>query len=248
LEQAKTTAFDSHGLRVIESPLPRYEYCFPEVSPEIEEWVSHWEYTREVQKFYEQFISFSKLDHAINNETPPDVINLILKRSLAFISGHPWQPYFPLSYAEIREHLGQFNETGLWSEVSINLESDIQGMIKTVPADRRAFREIKGPELDHAAQGSLHCVQVDWSRGSKAIRIDFESWLKNHEKASLKRRPERKLAENRLDQLAAWRARRAGLNHGEYTMLKPRTSYADASAFNKAAKAAEKEIHRRKLL
>jgi hypothetical protein len=101
---------------------------------------------------------------------------------------------------------------------------------------------------------TVHRVMISWHEGIKAARKAMFKWLDAVRPSSLKSkkgRPTTKCAKDALSQLAAWRARRAGLSHREYVQLlkdagiSPSSTvcaYSDPSAYRNAAAFAQKRI------
>ena len=102
---------------------------------------------------------------------------------------------------------------------------------------------------------SMHCIVLDWGRGSKAIRDEVFAWLKKLARDIREDQPElRGRVGNRekLFQLGAWRARRAGHSAKEYYELRGgkrggfgksgNPSYQAPKAFRTAANAAEETL------
>jgi len=87
----------------------------------------------------------------------------------------------------------------------------------------------------------VHYVRIDLTGGRENMKKALARWI-DEKLPKASKRQWQKIAEERLDELAAWRAHRAGLNHGEFCTLKPRTPYSDASAYRTAWKKAEKEL------
>lgn len=102
---------------------------------------------------------------------------------------------------------------------------------------------------------SMHCIVLDWGRGSKAIRDEVFAWLKLRARDIREDQPElRGRVGNRekLFQLGAWRARRAGHSAKSYYELRggkrasfgksDNPSYKSPKAFRTAADAAEEAL------
>lgn len=97
---------------------------------------------------------------------------------------------------------------------------------------------------------------INWRLGVDAVEAALLKWVRSIRPAhvpSRRARPKRKVIEDRLAQLSAWRARRAGVGHGAFLRMvkdaraKPGSylrEYADPSAFRNAANAAQREIER----
>jgi hypothetical protein len=99
---------------------------------------------------------------------------------------------------------------------------------------------------------SFHRLRLDWSKGSKAIRSELLTWAGGLAKAHKRSRSPVDY-KFRLQQLAAWRAQRAGMNADEYLKLRLKTfkmarasdlpkaelhAYEDPSTFRNACKVA----------
>ncbi len=140
-----------------------------------------------------------------------------------------WSAFFPLSFREIEN---------LWGE-KIRTNTDKIGAFSEIDQDwLAAGMTTKKPEL------AFHSIRLDWSRGAEAILVDFEKWIRGQSssRTAKRRRPSSKIHQDRLDQLAAWRAHRAGLSHVHFLEYDVRCPYADASAFRNAWKQAEKTL------
>jgi hypothetical protein len=137
-----------------------------------------------------------------------------------------WSDFFPLSFSEIEN---------LWGE-KIRPETDHLPAFGVIDQDWFTAATSSTPQ-----NLAFHQVRIDWSRGAEAIRADFEKWIKDEsaKRTALRRRPSWKIHQDRLDQLAAWRAHRAGLSHVHFIEHQVRKPFSDASAFRTAWRKAE---------
>ena len=254
----------SEGLRTI-TKLGRDDYDFSSLSEEEAEFAVFWEYRREVAAWCRR---------------PPNRIEGPLwekwKNNCQF---------FPLPYLELRRaklfgfdsRLPAEKDMGrhpMWSEKpSVAFRptdlDEFEDMLENTNdprwslickfGNKDAFELLDlGAEVSTPARTgylSMHCVVLDWRRGSKAIRDEMYAWLKKLAKDLRKDQPElRGKARNieKLFQLGAWRARRAELSAKEYYELRGgkrgsfgksgNPSYDAPKAFRTAADAAAVQL------
>jgi len=175
------------------------------------------------------------------------------------------RPYTPLETVqwpfEIKEGgLWHFPRplVDLWKEEGPAVRSE-QWLDAFTEIPSEWFVEI--PENKKRALG-YHHVRLDWRLGKDAIKEAFSTWIDEQAKGrkSARGRTARKIAQDKLNQLAAWRAHRAGMNREQFCEawqapragksqeqlcnagLQSAIPYADASAFRTAWRAAESEL------
>lgn len=123
-----------------------------------------------------------------------------------------------------------------------------------------AVREIGADDVSPLWSGETrHRIEIDWNKGIDAIQSDMRAWARTvapKDVRSRRGRSNRKQIEDGLAQLAAWRARRAGLTVRKFNELLEKAAiaqpekgsrelvrrYADSSAYRTAATAAETRI------
>ena len=216
LKRLEKVAFAKDGLRIMPKWLGREEYDFKNVPIDLVPEVMEWEFQRELSPYYTGAALVLRGEHAK------------FKKTKAILTFSVWSFLFPLSYNEI---------TKLTGPTILDKES------------LGAVAEIDQEWLDRGLEGanpdlSFHRIRLNWKMGSKAIQAEMERWIikmaKDH--SPRRGRPYLKQCDDKLDQLAAWRAHRAGCDHDEFKRLEPRMPYSSASAFRTAWKAAEKAI------
>jgi hypothetical protein len=225
LELINATKFDRSGLRVHTAPLARDEYDFRGIEAWEVEAVARYEYAREIRRHYDATRIFYDAVGGSRRAQKEMV-------SWKFPAPNPLPDHlthsgiFPMPWMEYRRIMGPGKQP----------EIERMGAIHEV--DQEWFD--RGMESENTDL-SFHRFRVDWSRGRDAIKKDFSAWIDDVSKGrkTYQRRPKNKVIEDRLDQLAAWRAHRAGLNHAAFTALSPRTPYADATAFRRAHEKAD---------
>ena len=216
LKRLEKVAFGKDGLRIMPKWLGREEYDFKNVPIDLVPEVMEWEFQRELSPYYTGAALVLRGEYAK------------FKKTKAVLPWTVWSTLFPLSYNEITKLIGP---------TKIDLES------------LGAVTEIDQEWLDQGLKGanpdlSFHRIRLDWRMGSKAIQAELERWIIKMAKDHSPRRGRTylKQCDDKLDQLAAWRAHRAGCDHDEFKRLEPRMPYSGASAYRTAWKEAEKAI------
>ena len=219
LERLEKVTFGKDGLRELDEFMHPGEHSFHAVTDDIVDLVLEHEIERELSPYYENAIhahrgEFYKVSRGTSN----------IPSALVCYPSSLWSSYFPLS----------------WGEITGNIQQEIEreSISAVTEIDQEWFDQgIKGanPHL------SFHRLRIDWLKGSKAIQEELEKWVK--EMAS--QRPARRgrtasvQMQDKLNQLAAWRAHRAGLSWHEFRSLAPRRPYTDATSYRTAWKNAE---------
>jgi hypothetical protein len=126
----------------------------------------------------------------------------------------------------------------------------------------RAVKEIKADEVSSLWSGETrHRIAIDWNKGIEAVQSDMRDWVRAaapRDMRSRKGRESRTRIEDSMAQLAAWRARRAGVKFGEFNEMLDMAGipspaknknargfvrhYRDPSAYRNAADVAEARI------
>jgi len=233
------TKFDAHRLRII-SDLTVEEYCFTSVPDENIPIFLEYELLRESIDIHRRISSLRGvgLDDLSNeniNQTKigPRFLNS-LQVMLEFVE------YFPLPMLSIQN----WNETNKLnpshSRDTFFRKFAHPDALQEVPLDYISSRLApdNAPQLEY-----IHAFHfnLEFHTNGEVLKA-FKKWLDT-------KRPQggvRPSFADNLNQLAAWRARRAGLSHNDFVKLnpKPKQVYADASAFRNACTAAEAEILR----
>jgi hypothetical protein len=226
LERINATKFDRSGLRIHTAPLARDEYDFRDVESWEARAVFQHEYSREIRRNYDASRIYYEAAGG-SRRAQKEMVNwkFPAPNPLPYDLIHPG--LFPMPWLEYRRIMGQGEQPVI----------DCMGAVWEV--DQEWFDW--GMESEETNK-SFHRLRLDWSRGRDAIKKDFSAWLDGMSKGrkTIQRRAKGRVIEDRLDQLVAWRAHRAGLNHAAFTALSPRTPYADATAFRRAHEKADK--------
>jgi hypothetical protein len=82
-------------------------------------------------------------------------------------------------------------------------------------------------------------IEINWSAGIEAVREDLLEWVKNARPERLPNLRGRKAEKDHLHALAAYRARRAGLNYSCFPGI-----YSDQPQFLRACGEAERRLHK----
>ena len=255
------------GLRVLTKNLHSNEFNFRDVPVEEAEFAVFWECRRELEKYYR--------GHWKPHKDGTRIYRPAKGLSLAALHWAMNMQYFPLPYVEIKK-MGLLSFLGTPSPPAVHEEDffefrrifeDTQlpiwrriNQFGTQSFSKHVFAPVQEgakripPIFNPESSLSMHCLVLDWSRGSKTIQREIEKWVKKM--TYLHPAPAQSVYEKRLDQIGAWRAKRAGLNAQEYLDLRMRTFgckktsemkrdhvlYEDPSTFRTASKTAEKFI------
>ena len=238
LERITAAQFDRFGLRIHTVPLARDEYDFRALPVWELERVAKYEYKREIRRYY-------------------DAHRELLAGNMAALKGRQpsWKNpnplvdeclLFPMPWMELRRIMGPSPESTV-ERLGAICEVDQDWLEQGVKAEN--------PDL------SFHRLRLDLSKGSKAIQRELLAWAGGLAKGRKRARSPVDYS-LRLQQLAAWRARRAGMEPDEYLKLRLKTfkmaraadlpkaklhAYEDPSTFRNACKVADsilKEISR----
>lgn len=123
--------------------------------------------------------------------------------------------------------------------------------------DFRSRGWVRGPAVEEILPGAddwimpgmqRHVLRVEWGRGRDAVKKDLLAWMKKAFPANVRTRRGRNSAPDHLHALAAYRARRAGLDfEGFYKLISPhvkRWIYNDQPQFLRACRDAEKRLRK----
>lgn len=103
------------------------------------------------------------------------------------------------------------------------------------------FRNDKHPIQDYA-------LTIDWRKGPEAIERSLAAWIRENAPDNIPTLRGRNNAIDRFHELAAYRAKRAGLDHAEFGVLVGREGgnaiYSDQPQFLRAARATARRIQR----
>jgi hypothetical protein len=229
LKRINATKFDRSGLRIHTAPLARDEYDFRAVKSWEAKMVAEYEYAREIRRHYEahkilceSLLGSKRARKELMGFKYPAPNHLIIDRGL-----------FPMPWMELRRIVGPVKQPLI----------ERMGAIQEV--DQEWFDRGMGSENTDL---SFHRIRIDWSKGSKAIQREMLDWVISMAKG----RSHAKYPVDynvKLQQLAAWRAARAGLNAQDYLKLRMRSfkmsrvedfrhaglnAYEDPSTFKKA--------------
>jgi hypothetical protein len=213
LERIKATKFAPDGLRVHTAPLSRYEYDFRALPVWEYERVAKYEYKREIQRFYITHKEMVRGDWpALKRKQPSwEYPSPLADECLLF----------PIPWMELRRIVGPTPppEPSVGGFTAIH-EVDADWLERGIMAEH--------PDV------SFHRLRLDWNKGSKAIQRELLAWTSEMAKAH--KRAKNPVDFNlRLQQLAAWRAKRAGMNADDYLQLRLKTfKMGKASDFSKA--------------
>jgi hypothetical protein len=110
------------------------------------------------------------------------------------------------------------------------------------------FSETGQPALEAFARGLVrdYWLAIDWRKGPEAVERALVAWVKCNAPPNIPTLRGRNNAVDRFHELAAYRARRAGMDHIAFAALVGRTGanaiYSDQSQFLRASKATAKRI------
>ena len=217
LKRIDGTKFDRSGLRIHHSPLAREEYDFRGIEVWEAESVAICEYQRDIKRYY-------------------DAARELVTGDLASLKKRPHGPFHPSPLAD----------DPLFPVPSMELRRIMGPGKKPISERITAIREVDQDWFDRVTGEdpdlSFHRLRIDWRQGREIIKRDLGKWIDElgKNRKTIQRRAKARVIEDRLDQLAAWRAHRAGLNHAKFTQLSPRIPYSDATAFRRAHEKAEK--------
>ena len=232
LERIATAKFDKSGLRIHHAPLSRDEFDFRALPAWEFERVAKYEYKREIQRFY---MAHKEM---VNGEWPA-----LKQRQPSWEYPSPLADeglLFPIPWMELRRIVGPTPppEPGVGGFTAID-EVDADWLERGILAE--------DPDV------SFHRLRLDWNKGSKAIQRELLAWTSEMAKAH--KRAKNPVDFNlRLQQLTAWRAKRAGMNADDYLKLRLKTfkmarasdlpksslhAYEDPSTFRNACKVAD---------
>jgi hypothetical protein len=246
----KETKF-KNGFREISLPFHNHEWDFSSITKEEAEFAVFWEYRRDLESYYDGHIKMhpsGKLSYR--------------SAGVADYTGLLWSLnsyLFPLPYLEIKEFLSFpiFNKTKPITEIE-PLDMIRIWNNKGDPAwrDIRQFGSIDfwniitnkaGPLIDRPC--SVHCFVINWRDYEKNDIIkQFKIWMKLMQVE----RKKISVAQNRLSQLGAARAARAGINFRQYFDLRTgkkrrqlgqkTNALDDPKSFSTAAEKAQSEL------
>jgi hypothetical protein len=221
LARLEAVKFRKDGLRDLNEFMHPGECDFRGVHDGIAGLVLEHEVQRELAPYYENAKHAACGDYSLVQRGAGGI-----KTALVCFPSSLWASFFPLTFREITEAIGPINpdQEKLGAVTEIDQEWFSQGLQST------------NPEL------SFHRIRIDWTKGFKAIQQEMEGWIKNMAKQHSPRRGrvQWKAQQDKLNQLAAWRAHRAGLNHTSFWQLAPRQPYTDATSFRTAWMTADK--------
>jgi hypothetical protein len=228
------TQFGGDGFRLIPSgTLSRYEYDFKGFSANEKQAVLRYEYFREIEGTYTQ----AKYFKGLQDNVPSYLVDVLsphipidgLPTFMEYIS------FFPLPTTKIKEILKERFTTSLVSRApALREEKTWDGQTPTPNPD-----------------ASLHAFSIYWHHHISDIKDAFADWLKKEDQQRKKRgllhanrrgHPDQTHSAEMINQLVAWRAKRAGMDHSDYMFLGTGL-YNDSSSFRKAIKAASDRIH-----
>ena len=238
LEALRAARFGPDGLREIKKPLNRDEYdfsCFSCLKPEEASYVVNYEYHREIRVFHDLIRQLRGIDQDMTESLPKFGSKMFAAYSFVGLLDNV--SAFPLPIVTIRRN---DESEGRVFEISTSTKP-INGFNETSPLQFLELR-LRG----ESEYFSTHCIVIQRNCNRKIIKSDFSKWLIKSEKERVlpgrDGRPEATVMDDRLNQLAAYRAHRAGISFNEFLALKPRLSYSDESAFIKGYKKAEEAL------
>lgn len=232
LERINTTKFDRSGLRIHTAPLARDEYDFRAVQPWEAEMVAKYEYDREIKRHYEaeRIVCEAMLG---SSRAKKEMMKWRYPNPNPLAHHHLLGAFFPRPWREHRRMWGSGKppeRNGGEAFEEIDEERFNRGLEATIP------------------KWSYHRIFIDWSKGSKAVQREMLQWVSSMSKG--RSRAKYPVDYNvRLQQLAAWRAARAGMGAQDFLKLRMRSfkmsrvedfrhaglnAYEDPSTFKKA--------------
>jgi len=228
--------FRSDDFRDFSIPLSPDEYEFEKLASQEWSFAEFWEYRREIKRFYQ--------DKELPVDGSPNSILWLLNKE------HFPMPFLELKRSSLlRTRLQKGNnQKSLFANGSpVFNEIDpfqLLNLVKNPPfAHGRKIRAIgtsefsrfaiKLKDIPEEAYYSAHAISLDWRKGRDAIKSEFGSWLDTKFKehgfsveigksapGRIVGRKEADATNTRLAQLAAWRAKRAGLSATDFIRIR----------------------------
>jgi hypothetical protein len=232
LERINATKFDRSGLRVHTAPLARDEYDFRAVQPWEAKMVAEYEYDREIKRHYdaERILCEAMLG---STRSKKEMVKWRYPNPNPLAHHHLLGVLFPMPWKEHRRIMGP------------GTPPEVNGLEAFEEIDEERFN--RGLEAS-TPKWSYHRIFIDWSKGSKAVQREMLHWVSSMAKG--RSRAKYPVDYNvRLQQLAAWRAARAGMGAQDYLKLRMHSfkmsrvedfryaglnAYEDPSTFKKA--------------
>jgi hypothetical protein len=128
------------------------------------------------------------------------------------------------------------------------LEPDPAAKVYPLKDASHIFSEPGQPALEVFAHGLIqdYWLAVDWSKGPEAVERSLRAWIRCNAPAGVPTLRGRNNAVDRFRELAAYRAKRAGMDHISFGDLVGRTGsnaiYSDQPQFLRAARSTAKRI------
>ena len=234
LERINATKFDRSGLRIHTAPLARDEYDFRNV----ESWeagaVARYEYAREIRRHYDGTRLYYDAVGG-SRRARKEMVNWKYPAPNPLPYHVIYDGLFPMPWMEYRRIMGKGKQPVI-DRIAAVEEVDQEWFDQGVKSDNTDL--------------SFHRLRIDWSRGSKAIQRELLHWIGSM--AKTRSRAKRPVDYSlRLQQLAAWRASRAGMDASEFFNLRKKAfkmssdgdfkkarinQYDDPSTFNDACR------------
>lgn len=232
------TKFDQHGLRLIENLEPE-EYCFTSVPEDVVPSFLAYELLRESLSVHQRIRQLRGIeDRHTSGDIPQTVIDqrffTALPVLLECVENFPL-PLLSIQQGDDRPLLSEQNSFKMGFPI-FKKPTPIQE-VPLEPTTALSLLE-RAPDLEN-----IHAFHLNFEFHTNGALVKaFKNWVDTRRKQG----GIRPSYSDHLNQLAAWRAHRAGLTHSDFLHLNPRPKlgYADASAFRKACEIAESEILR----
>lgn len=183
------------------------------------------EYARECGWGYEYQSGFVAI---VENSTP---------KSLAQFRAE-WPPFL----------VGLINYIFPFSPLEAVPKADIDKMLAPAPATGvSTFSEAAPtPVFPSSDPRKDYLLTIDWRKGPEAVERSLAAWIRQNAPRGLPTLRGRNNAADRFNELAAYRAKRAGLDHASFGTLIGRTGgnavYSDQPQFLRAARATARRI------
>lgn len=203
LARIAATKFDRAGLRIHSTPLAREEYDFRGIETWEAEAVARYEYAREIRRHYDAARIFYEATGG-SRRAQKEMIGWKFPAPNPLPSHLILDGAFPMAWMELRRIMGPGKPPVIERMGAIH-EVEQEWCDRGMESDRTDL--------------SFHRLRIDWSRGSKAIQREMLLWIG----AMAKERSRAKSPVDfglRLQQLAVWRASRAGMDATHFFNLR----------------------------